>query len=409
LCDVFDQDALCAAVRDFRPDIVVHQVTDLPDRIDDLDEFLPRNNRVRSEGTRNLLAAAQAANSSAFVAQSIAWRTGPGTGPILDAHENSVIAAGGAVLRYGLLYGPETFFEKEAPPHPRVHVDDAARRTDALPSRRAAEYSISQRTTPRHETRHRRGRREAAQLHVPGDPLISPMSGTRRARWCGIRRHERHRHGEQCAGRPRMATEDHGHLPVDVAFGALRRIADAVRLPVTADLEDGYGLTPAEFVDRLVEAGACGANLEDTDQRAGTMVDPDSHADRIAAIKSAARARGFDLVINAASRRPLSQGAPRGRLEARPQILRCRRRLRLPIFLRTPPPSASTSLSAQTNVLYSPRRLALRELAGLGVARISVASFLFRSAAEAARGGGGRPAPLRRRRPRTEWQGNLWR
>jgi nucleoside-diphosphate-sugar epimerase len=128
-CDVFDREALLAAVRDFRPDIVVHQVTDLPDRIDDLDEFLPRNNRVRSEGTRNLLAAAQAAGSSSFLAQSIAWRTGPGTGPILDAHENSVVAAGGVVLRYGLLHGPETFFEKEAPPHPRVHVDDAARRT----------------------------------------------------------------------------------------------------------------------------------------------------------------------------------------------------------------------------------------------------------------------------------------
>src|SRR5262245_18097393 len=90
LCDIFDREALCAAVEDFRADIVVHQVTDLPDRIDDLAEFLPRNNRVRSEGTRNLLAAAQAASSSAFLAQSIAWRTGPGTGPVLDAHENSV-------------------------------------------------------------------------------------------------------------------------------------------------------------------------------------------------------------------------------------------------------------------------------------------------------------------------------
>jgi nucleoside-diphosphate-sugar epimerase len=129
LCDVFDREALIAAVKDFRPDIVVHQVTDLPDRIENLAEFLPGNNRVRSEGTQNLLAAAQAANTSGFLAQSIAWRTGPGTGPVLDAHENSVIAAGGTVLRYGLFYGPETFFETEPPPHPRIHVDDAARRT----------------------------------------------------------------------------------------------------------------------------------------------------------------------------------------------------------------------------------------------------------------------------------------
>ena len=66
--------------------------------------------------------------------------------------------------------------------------------------------------------------------------------------------------------------EDHGHLPPDVAFSALRRIADAVTLPVTADLEDGYGLSPEEFVDRLADAGACGANLEDTDHRVGALL-----------------------------------------------------------------------------------------------------------------------------------------
>jgi len=129
LCNVFDQSSLAAAVKDFQPDLVVHQVTDLPDRIEELADFLPRNDRVRSEGTRNLLAAARAANASGFLAQSIAWRTGPGTGPVLDAHENGVIAAGGTVLRYGLFYGPGTFFEKDPPPAPRIHVDDAARRT----------------------------------------------------------------------------------------------------------------------------------------------------------------------------------------------------------------------------------------------------------------------------------------
>jgi nucleoside-diphosphate-sugar epimerase len=129
LCNLFDQRALVEAVKDFQPDVVVHQVTDLPDQIENLEEFLPRNNRVRSEGTQNLLTAAQAANASGFLAQSIAWRSGPGTGPVLDAHENGVVSAGGTVLRYGLFYGPETFFENEPPPPPRIHVDDAARRT----------------------------------------------------------------------------------------------------------------------------------------------------------------------------------------------------------------------------------------------------------------------------------------
>jgi len=107
----------------------MHQVTDLPDQIENLAEFLTRNNRVRSEGTRNLLAAAQAANTPGFVAQSIAWRTGPGTGPVLDAHEDAVLSAGGTVLRYGLFYGPGTFYQSDPPPAPRIHIDDAARRT----------------------------------------------------------------------------------------------------------------------------------------------------------------------------------------------------------------------------------------------------------------------------------------
>ena len=144
LCDLFDQQALVAAVREFKPDVVVHQVTDLPDQIENLAEFLPRNDRVRSEGTRNLLAAAQAADASGFVAQSIAWRTGPGTGPVIDAHENSVVAAGGTVLRYGLFYGPGTYFVGEPPPHPRIHVDDAARRTTPFLAGSRGIFSITE-------------------------------------------------------------------------------------------------------------------------------------------------------------------------------------------------------------------------------------------------------------------------
>lgn len=144
LCNVFDREPLIAAVKDFHPDLVVHQLTDLPDRLENLEEFLPRNNRIRSEGTQNLLAAAQQANASGFLAQSIAWRTGPGTGPVLDAHENSVVAAGGTVLRYGLFYGPETFFEADPPPHPRIHVDEAARRTTPFLAGKRGIFAITE-------------------------------------------------------------------------------------------------------------------------------------------------------------------------------------------------------------------------------------------------------------------------
>ncbi|HKE97090.1 MAG TPA: isocitrate lyase/phosphoenolpyruvate mutase family protein, partial [Povalibacter sp.] len=136
-------------------------------------------------------------------------------------------------------------------------------------------------------------------LHVPGDPLIlanvwDPTSALV-VESTGMRAIAT----ASNALAPVNGFEDHSHLPADVAFAALRRIADAVKLPVTADLEDGYGLSPVEFIDRLAESGACAANLEDSDHRAGTLVDADRQAARIAAIKAAGRARGFDPVINA--------------------------------------------------------------------------------------------------------------
>ena len=58
VCDVFDAVALTEAVTAFAADTVVHQLTDLPDRVDQLPDFAARNDRMRTEGTRNLVAAA---------------------------------------------------------------------------------------------------------------------------------------------------------------------------------------------------------------------------------------------------------------------------------------------------------------------------------------------------------------
>ena len=131
VCDVFDGAALTNAVTTFRPDAVIHQLTDLPDHIDQLSEFARRNDRIRTEGTRNLVAAARAAGAVHFLAQSIAWRP-PGRGEIVEQHERRVLDAGGVVVRYGQLYGPGTFYEDELPPPPRIHVDAAAQATPPL-------------------------------------------------------------------------------------------------------------------------------------------------------------------------------------------------------------------------------------------------------------------------------------
>lgn len=131
VCDVFDAAALLDAVAAFAPDLVMHQLTELPDEIEKIPDYSARNNRIRAEGTRNLLAAAAAAGATRFLAQSIAW-TPPGGGTVIADHERLVLDARGVVVRYGQLYAPGTYYPDELPAPPRIHVDDAAGRTMAL-------------------------------------------------------------------------------------------------------------------------------------------------------------------------------------------------------------------------------------------------------------------------------------
>ncbi len=129
-CDVFDSEALISAVVAFAPDLVVHQLTDLPDDVQQIAEYGVRNARVRSEGTRNLIAAAEAAGAQRVIAQSISWELPTEGGrAVTGAHERMVLMAGGVVIRYGQFYGPGTYYESEPPPPPRIQVDDAARQT----------------------------------------------------------------------------------------------------------------------------------------------------------------------------------------------------------------------------------------------------------------------------------------
>jgi 2-methylisocitrate lyase-like PEP mutase family enzyme len=119
------------------------------------------------------------------------------------------------------------------------------------------------------------------------------------------------------AGYPAIATSsgavarvlgyDDGQLtPVAEMFEAIARIARAVDVPVTADVEAGYGLKPREFVDRLLETGAVGCNLEDSDPATGALKDPSEQADYLSEVRAAA---GADLVINARIDTFLQQGS----------------------------------------------------------------------------------------------------
>ena len=137
VCDVFDRSALTTAVRTFSPDVVLHELTDLPDDADKLPDEVLLNARIRVEGTRNLLDAVQNWEHTKIVAQSIAWPSEPGPGADSVALlEKDVLAVNGVVLRYGRFYGPGTYYEGDPPEAPRVHIDAAAARTlDALDAR----------------------------------------------------------------------------------------------------------------------------------------------------------------------------------------------------------------------------------------------------------------------------------
>jgi 2-alkyl-3-oxoalkanoate reductase len=139
VCDVFDTAALESAVMAAAPEVVVHQLTSLPPRLDykAKDDPLASTNRVRSEGTRNLIAAAKAAGARRLVAESVAFLYAPEGGWVKDEEaplfhdspapfggavealadlERQVIGAegiDGVVLRYGWLYGPGTYFDRD--------------------------------------------------------------------------------------------------------------------------------------------------------------------------------------------------------------------------------------------------------------------------------------------------------
>lgn len=147
--DVFDAEALARAIEAAAPQVVMHQLTDLPfaPNTPRYAEGLERNARLRVEGTRNLVEAAKAASVKRFIAQSIAFIYAPGEGMRAESDPLDLAATGarkgtvdgvvaleeaalempeGIVLRYGYLYGPGTWFENEQRASPALHVDAAA-------------------------------------------------------------------------------------------------------------------------------------------------------------------------------------------------------------------------------------------------------------------------------------------
>jgi 2-methylisocitrate lyase-like PEP mutase family enzyme len=227
-------------------------------------------------------------------------------------------------------------------------------------------------------------------LHRPGAPLLLPNAwdvATARA--------------VVAAGFPVVATtsggvaatlgyDDHEGAPADEMFAAAARITRGVAVPVTVDAEAGYGMPPAELVAALRDAGAAGCNLEESDHAAGGLRDPDRQAEWLAAVREAASADGYPLVLNARVDVFLGPGAaPGAQSELVPEALR-RANAYLeagadcvyPILLWEPEALRSfmSGVRGPVNVTCLPQAGSLAELAAAGVARVSWGMLLFRAA-----------------------------
>jgi nucleoside-diphosphate-sugar epimerase len=163
--DVFDAAGLARAVAAAAPDAVVHELTAIPPRIDPrhVERELAATNRLRDEGTRNLIAAAAAVKSvRRFVAQSVAFAYEPGPalrvesdpfvrdppagfGPVIAALRSLESQVGaldhedvrGVVLRYGYFYGPGTAYARGGSFH-----DDVLHRRIPIPGAGSGVFSF---------------------------------------------------------------------------------------------------------------------------------------------------------------------------------------------------------------------------------------------------------------------------
>ena len=150
IVDVFDARELSRMMLSIRPELVIHQLSDLPPGLDAarMAEGIRHNARMRKVGTQNLVAAAVDSGAHRLIAHSIAWGYAPGPEPHSEDDPLDIFAQGtraitvegvaileqltlssppleGVVLRYGHLYGPGTGADA-ASQAPTLHVDAAA-------------------------------------------------------------------------------------------------------------------------------------------------------------------------------------------------------------------------------------------------------------------------------------------
>ncbi|MGN9781880.1 isocitrate lyase/PEP mutase family protein [Nonomuraea sp. ZG12] len=221
-------------------------------------------------------------------------------------------------------------------------------------------------------------------LHVPGKPLILPNAwdaasavAVREAGFAAVAT------GSAAVARV-LGYEDHEATPVAEMLAAVARVVRVVDVPVTADMERGYGLDPAELVERLLGTGAVGCNLEDSDPRSGELIEAERQAAFLAEVRAAA---GQELVINARIDAYIrgESDPDRARAEA---VHRARSYLAAGADCVYPIGLADEAgikalvgeVGGPVNILFAPGTPSLERLAELGVARVSYGHGLHEAA-----------------------------
>lgn len=171
----------------------------------------------------------------------------------------------------------------------------------------------------------------------------------------------------------------------DIVFSFTARIARAVAVPLTADLQAGLSLPPTELVDRMLDAGVVGCNLEDTDHHGdGVLLDADRQAAYLAEVRAVADRCGVHIVINARVDTFIRQfGDPATRVDEavrRAEIyLQAGADCAYPMAVSAREDAARlvAAIPGPVNLLARRGGLSIMELTELGARRISLASGVF--------------------------------
>ncbi|MFJ1704635.1 isocitrate lyase/phosphoenolpyruvate mutase family protein [Kitasatospora sp. NPDC088346] len=228
-------------------------------------------------------------------------------------------------------------------------------------------------------------------LHVPGDPLVLPnawdVAGARLVEDAGAAAVATTSAGVSWS----LGCADGELLGRERALGAVARIAAAVRVSVTADVEGGYADTTEQLADTVrgvLAAGAAGINLEDS-LRTGPepLRTAAAQAERIAAVRAAADAAGVPLFVNARIDTHRLPGLdPAARLAE--TVARARTYAEagadgafvLGAFDERTVAALVAAVPVPLNLLTGPGALPVATLAALGVARVSAGSAIAEAA-----------------------------